>query len=99
MKQEKEVRKATLLISAYPTSNLLSFSGRFVGMKQETIVAISSFHKPKFFLTNSIIENLCWKGKIVKFGTFIPPCDTHTKDFCQKIAPNVAIDVLSTFVD
>ncbi len=68
-----EGRKASLLISAYPTSNLLSFSGRFLGMKQETIVALSSFHKPKFFLTNSVVENLCWKGRIVKLGTFIPP--------------------------
>ncbi len=83
----KEGRKATLLITAYPTSNLLSFSGRVLGTKQETIVALSSFHKPIFFLTNSVVKNLCWKGKIVKFGTFIPQCDTHSKDFCPKIAP------------
>lgn len=82
LESSREWRKGSLLISAYPTSNLLSFSGRFLGTKHETMGALT-----KFFLTNSVVKNLCWKGKIVKFGTFIPPCDTHSKDFCQKIAP------------
>jgi hypothetical protein len=94
-----EGRKASLLISAYPTSDLLSFSGRFLGTKQETMVALSSFHKPKFFLTNSVVKNLCWKGKIVKFGTFIPPMWYSFKGFLSKNCTKVAIDVLSNFVD
>lgn len=99
LESSREWRKGSLLISAYPTSNLLSFSGRFLGMKQETIVALSSFHKPKFFLTNSVVENLCWKGRIVKLGTFIPPMWYSFKGFLSKNCTKVAIDVLSNFVD